>query len=301
MLDDSKIKILVCCHKPSELPQDDIFLPIHVGAAISDVNLGVQRDDLLNGQACDNISSKNRSFCELTAIYWAWKNIKKIYPELQYIGLNHYRRFFSFDETRLTASGIPKDVKNISQYKLDKSKIESWLLSNKVITTPKAHLKTSVASGYEHAHYSSDLRIVHDIVRDIFPETLQAFNDVFLGCNYFYDCNMFIMPWNEFDKYCEWLFAILFEAEKRIDISNYDTYQKRIFGFLAERLWTVWVKQRQYSLRNLNYLVYTESPKKINDGLITRLKHRRMCFKDDFAFFLSKIRKDKQERYWTVP
>lgn len=301
MLDDSKIKILVCCHKPSELPQDDIFLPIHVGAAISDVNLGVQRDDLLNGQACDNISSKNRSFCELTAIYWAWKNIKKIYPELQYIGLNHYRRFFSFDETRLTASGIPKDVKNISQYKLDKSKIESWLLSNKVITTPKAHLKTSVASGYEHAHYSSDLRIVHDIVRDIFPETLQAFNDVFLGCNYFYDCNMFIMPWNEFDKYCEWLFAILFEAEKRIDINNYDTYQKRIFGFLAERLWTVWVKQRQYSLRNLNYLVYTESPKKINDGLITRLKHRRMCFKDDFAFFLSKIRKDKQERYWTVP
>ena len=301
MLDNSKIKILVCCHKPSELPQDDIFLPIHVGAAISDVNLGVQRDDLLNGQACDNISSKNRSFCELTAIYWAWKNIKKIYPELQYIGLNHYRRFFSFDETRLTASGIPKDVKNISQYKLDKSKIESWLLSNKVITTPKAHLKTSVASGYEHAHYSSDLRIVHDIVRDIFPETLQAFNDVFLGCNYFYDCNMFIMPWNEFDKYCEWLFAILFEAEKRIDISNYDTYQKRIFGFLAERLWTVWVKQRQYSLRNLNYLVYTESPKKINDGLITRLKHRRMCFKDDFAFFLSKIRKDKQERYWTVP
>ena len=301
MLDDSKIKILVCCHKPSELPQDDIFLPIHVGAAISDVNLGIQRDDQLNGQACDNISSKNRSFCELTAIYWAWKSIKKIYPELQYIGLNHYRRFFSFDETRLTASGIPKDVKNIAQYKLDKSKIESWLSSNKVITTPKAHLKTSVASGYEHAHYSSDLRIVHDIVRDIFPETLQAFNDVFLGCNYFYDCNMFIMPWNEFDKYCEWLFAILFEAEKRIDISHYDTYQKRIFGFLAERLWTVWVKQRQYSLRNLNYLVYTESPKKINDGLITRLKHRRMCFKDDFAFFLSKIRKDKQERYWTVP
>ena len=301
MLDDSKIKILVCCHKPSELPQDGIFLPIHVGAAISDVNLGIQRDDQLNGQACDNISNKNRSFCELTAIYWAWKNIKKIYPELQYIGLNHYRRFFSFDETRLTASGIPKDVKNIAQYKLDKSKIESWLSSNKVITTPKAHLKTSVASGYEHAHYSSDLRIVHDIVRDIFPESLQAFNDVFLGCNYFYDCNMFIMPWNEFDEYCKWLFAILFEAEKRIDISHYDTYQKRIFGFLAERLWTVWVKQRQYSLRNLNYLVYTEAPKKVNDGIIARLKHRRMLFKDNFAFFLSKTRKDKQERYWTVP
>ena len=301
MLDDSKIKILVCCHKPCELPQDNIFLPIHVGAALSDMSLGIQRDDQLNGEPCDNISSKNRSFCELTAIYWAWKNIKKIYPELQYIGLNHYRRFFSFNETRLTASGIPKDVKNIAQYKLDKSKIESWLSSNKVITTPKAHLKTSVASGYEHAHYSSDLRIVHDIVREEFPESLQAFNDVLLGCNYFYDCNMFIMPWNEFDKYCEWLFAILFEAEKRIDISRYDTYQKRIFGFMAERLWTVWIKHKQYSLKKLNYFVYTDNPKKINEGFIYRLKYRRMRLKDDFAFFLSKIRKNKQERYWTVP
>ena len=269
MLDDSKIKILVCCHKPCELPQDNIFLPIHVGAALSDMSLGIQRDDQLNGEPCDNISSKNRSFCELTAIYWAWKNIKKIYPELQYIGLNHYRRFFSFNETRLTASGIPKDVKNISGYKLDTPQIEFCLFANKVITTPKAHLKSSVASSYEHAHYSSDLRIVHDIVREEFPESLQAFNDVLLGCNYFYDCNMFIMP--------------------------------RIFGFMAERLWTVWVKHRRYSLQNLNYLVYTEAPKKVNDGIIARLKHHRMLFKDNFAFFLSKTRKDKQERYWTVP
>ena len=301
MLDDSKIKILVCCHKPCELPQDKTFLPIHVGAAISNVNLGIQRDDQIAGAPCDTISDKNRSFCELTAIYWAWKNIKNIYPDLQYIGLNHYRRFFSFNETRLTASGIPKDVKNISLYKLDKSQIESWLLSNKIITTPKAYLKMSVASGYEHAHYSSDLRIVHDIVRDIFPESLQAFNEVFLGSNYFYDCNMFIMPWNEFDEYCKWLFTILFEAEKRIDISRYDTYQKRIFGFMAERLWTVWVQYRHYSLKNLNYYVYTENPKKINESLIARLKYRKMRIKDDFAFFLSKIRGDKQERYWTVP
>ena len=122
MLDDSKIKILVCCHKPCELPQDNIFLPIHVGAAISDMSLGILRDDQLNGESCDNISDKNRTFCELTAIYWAWKNIKKLYPDLQYIGLNHYRRFFAFNETRITGSGIPKDVKNISGYKLDTSK-----------------------------------------------------------------------------------------------------------------------------------------------------------------------------------
>ena len=301
MLDDSKIKILVCCHKPCNLPQDNVFLPIHVGAALSDISLGFQRDDQLNGEPCDNISSKNRSFCELTAIYWAWKNIKKLYPDLQYIGLNHYRRFFAFNERRVTGSGIPKDVKNISGYKFDMPMVESCLESNKIITTPKAYLKTSLAGSYEHCHNSSDLRIIHDIVRDDYPEFLSTFNEVYLGKNFFYDCNMFIMPWNEFEAYCEWIFGILFKAEKLINIENYDTYQKRIYGFLAEHLWTVWAIHRQYPLQNLNYCVYTETPKKINDGLWARLKFRRMRLKDDFAFFLSKVRGNKQERYWIVP
>ena len=87
-------------YMPSEFKanqnSDEIFFPIHVGAAISNVTLGIQRDDQINGSYCDNISSKNKSYCELTALYWAWKNIKKIYPDLEYIGLNHYRRYFSF-------------------------------------------------------------------------------------------------------------------------------------------------------------------------------------------------------------
>ena len=90
-------KIMVCCHKACELPQNDegLFLPIHVGAAISDLDLKMQRDDQVLGQPCDNISAKNKSYCELTALYWAWKNIKKVYPNLEYIGLCHYRRFLT--------------------------------------------------------------------------------------------------------------------------------------------------------------------------------------------------------------
>ena len=63
------------------------YLPIQVGKAISNTDLGVQGDN-----TGDNISEKNQSYCELTGIYWAWKNLKNV----DYIGLCHYRRYFDF-------------------------------------------------------------------------------------------------------------------------------------------------------------------------------------------------------------
>ena len=52
---------------------------------------------------------------------------------------------------------------------------------------------------------------------------------------------MFIAKYEFFDKYFEWLFPLLFEAEKRIDISGYDAQQKRVLAFLAERLLNIYV------------------------------------------------------------
>ena len=66
-----KVKILVCCHKPDKWLSDDVYIPIHCGKAVSKVNLGIQGDD-----TGDNISTKNPNYCELTAMYWAWKNLK---------------------------------------------------------------------------------------------------------------------------------------------------------------------------------------------------------------------------------
>lgn len=81
----AKIKVLVCCHKATYVPNDDVYLPIQVGKANSKIDLGFQGDD--EGK---NISEKNFSYCELTAVYWAWKNLK----DIDYIGLCHYRMIF---------------------------------------------------------------------------------------------------------------------------------------------------------------------------------------------------------------
>ena len=73
------IKIVIATHIQCELPQNDMYLPLHVGAEGKE-SLGYQKDSV-----GDNISKKNPSFCELTGLYWAWKNL-----DVKYLGLVHY-------------------------------------------------------------------------------------------------------------------------------------------------------------------------------------------------------------------
>lgn len=302
ILSDKDIKILVCCHKPCPLPQSEYLFPIQVGAALTQNDLGLQRDDQVFGKPCDNISHKNRNFCELTALYWAWKNIKSIFPDLKYIGLNHYRRYFSFHESDWRKNYIARPEEELSSYAIDKEKLSSWLSEGNIILPKEARLKTSVAQAYEHAHFSSDLRALRGVIQDKSPDFLEAFNEVMLLRHSFFDCNMFIMPFDEFSKYCDWLFGILFELEKRIDISHYDAYQQRIFGFLSERLLTLWVIKNGYPRKTLNYFLFSESPKRWNTGFLPDIKLLKSRLKEDLCFYLTKPRNQAaRERFWKIP
>ena len=78
-----KVKIIVATHKKYEMPKDDIYIPLHVGAE------GKEDIGFIKDNTGDNISEKNPYFCELTGLYWAWKNLNA-----DYIGLVHYRRHF---------------------------------------------------------------------------------------------------------------------------------------------------------------------------------------------------------------
>ena len=81
------IKILISCHKQSIVPDSEIMLPIEVGADLRSKHI----EGYIQDNSGDNISVKNKMYCELTAQYWAWKNL-----DADYYGFFHYRRYLNF-------------------------------------------------------------------------------------------------------------------------------------------------------------------------------------------------------------
>lgn len=227
------IKFLVAIHKKYWMPKDEVYLPIHVGKA------GKHDLGYIGDNTGDNISIKNPNYCELTAIYWAWKNLKA-----DYIGLVHYRRYF----TKHNFRNYEKKKQDI----LLKSDFENILKDVDIIVPDKRkyYIETN-RSHYNHAHYKKDLDETENIIKELYPEYSIAFNKV-MNRTWAHMFNMFVMRKNYFDEYCEWLFTILFELEKRIDISNYTTMEARVFGFISELLLDVWLETKQIRYKEVN-------------------------------------------------
>lgn len=226
------IKVLVATHKKYWMPDEDIYLPIHVGRE-GKMDLGYVGDN--TGK---NISVKNANYCELTGLYWAWKNLK-----CDYIGLCHYRRYFA--SKKLYTSNAEKKKAAI----LHRKDYEKLLQEYDVILPVKRNYYIeTVRSQYEHAHNKGDLDEAERIVKELYPEYSVAFTKV-MGRTKLHILNMFVMKKILFDEYCSWLFSILFELEKRIDISSYNEYEARVFGFISERLFNVWLEKHQLKVK----------------------------------------------------
>lgn len=242
------IKILVATHKKYWMPTDNVYLPIQVGAIKKEEDFGYLKDN--TGY---NISIKNPNYCELTALYWAWKNLK-----CDYIGLCHYRRYFAHKTRKHSliekknAIYLRKDYENILK------KYDIILVRPTIIKPNKEnnYIKNGLDEYYLH-HNKKDLDIVKSIIIKMYPDYINSFNKV-MNNNIFYFGNMFVMRKSLSDSYCTWLFSILFEAEKYIDISSYDKYQSRVFGFLSERLFNVWLDKQNVKIFN-SRMVFLEA------------------------------------------
>ncbi|MCK3658648.1 exopolysaccharide biosynthesis protein [Pasteurellaceae bacterium Pebbles2] len=229
----NNVKVIVATHKPYEFPNVPYYVPVHVGRAIKQNDFGVLGDD-----TGEHISLKNSSFCELTALYWAWKN--DFFNDVEYAGLVHYRRYFSGQELTL------KDKKIASQAEL-LSRLEQC---DCIVSKKRNYYIESVYEHYKNAHFAKDLDMTKDIVASKYPEYIPVFEQVMAGKT-LHLFNMFVMKKEMFYAYCDWLFDILFELESRTDISNYDAYQGRVFGFISERLFNVWLVQNKVHLVEL--------------------------------------------------
>lgn len=220
--------IYIITHKTVNIkyPEWKGYQLLHVGGSVEDPICQ------LMDNSGDNISEKNKSFCELTGLYWIWKNHK----EDSVVGLVHYRRYFVYPVWYKIAGRIPIRYRMISRRKAKK-----LLREFDIIVPNPFRYQVSVWENYKKEHQVSDLYIIRSIIQERYGDYLDDFDRVFQG-NEMYGCNMFISTYEFVDKYCTWLFGILFEAERRIDISLYSDYQKRVFGFLAERLFNVYIR-----------------------------------------------------------
>lgn len=264
-----KVKILVCCHKNDIIPSQDNYMPIHVGKALhNDIDLGITGDN-----TGDNISIKNKNYCELTGVYWAWKNLENV----DVVGLCHYRRYFDLTSTsnydREPYVGV-NDVPNVYP-----ENIEKILQHFDVILPGNSYICDSVWDAYAIAHSRAEMVELEKAIIKRCPSYLDSFNFVMKERNFYCGCNMLICKKQLFDSYCIWLFDLLGEVEKNIDISNYDSYQARIYGFMSERLLNVFVHHNKLSVchRPIVSLIDGKSPSRVKQ-ILHRIKSN-LCFK----------------------
>lgn len=243
---NSELKILVCYNKPYTMPplDDGILLPVQGGKALSKIDLGFQADNEVNGQPCDNISEKNDSYSEMSVMYWAWKNLKKLYPDVKYVGLFHYRRFFSFHNVPFTSFEVMPDSE-IESYRINPQKVISILESGRIILNTKRNFPYSLMTQYCFCCVREDYITTKEVIKTKFPDYYNDFIAVMERNNKIFNYNMFVMKYEDFEKYCEWLFAVLAEIEPLVPYQNYTAYQKRVFAFLAERLFNVYVRKNK--------------------------------------------------------
>ncbi|WP_295731809.1 DUF4422 domain-containing protein [uncultured Limosilactobacillus sp.] len=229
-----KAKILVAAHKNYKMPKDDIYLPVFVGKALHpDVNHSFQGDN-----EGINISEKNATYNELTAIYWGWKNLN-----LDAMGLVHYRRYLSLNHKKSL-----EDVLSTKQVQ--------GLLNNYDIILPQKrryYIETN-ESHYLHAHEREPFYVMKSIIKTDYPAYSKSWDRV-MKRTWAHMFNMFIMKKQPLDEYCSWMFEVLNKVEKQTDISHYSQYEKRVYGFLSELLLDVWLdKNQKYSTKEVKYV-----------------------------------------------
>ena len=226
------VAVAVVTHKEYPLFSDPLYIPLMAGAALS----GAVPEGYTGDDSGDNISPSNRTYCELTGLYWVWKN-----TDTDHAGICHYRRYFASASSRRQI--------------LRKTEAEEIMRRVDVLLPrPRRYFIETNYSHYAHAHHAEDLDTTREIIACRHPEYLDAF-DRRMSMRSGHRFNMLIMKRDLLDGYCTWLFDIIFELEKQLDISDYSEKDRRVFGYVAERLLDVWLDYNNISYIETAYIM----------------------------------------------
>lgn len=250
------MKIYVATTKKENLILPNGYEYIQVNAANTDIFYYNLKDNI-----GDNISTKNPNYCELTATYWIWKNDN----DNDIVGLMHYRRFLTSNKFSTKPKYFLKEsriIKDLNKYDFISTKMY------KTGKTIKEHLLENVRE--------LDFNILRDVIKTKFSDYLAVFDDVFNG-NKSYLLNVFISKKSELNDYANWLFDVLFEVEKRVNMEGYSKQEKRLFGYLSERLFTVYILKNKLKVKSYTTCLVGSNLLQIAIKKLLRILHIKKC------------------------
>lgn len=261
------IKILVSCHKKSYIWKNPFLFSVQVGAELTKKRF---ESDYYDNEGIEQISDKNKMYCEMTAQYWAYKNL-----EADYYGFFHYRRYLSFQTVYpvdrkgklLRKAPYPyKEVDSIkqseNQFALDPKVMRKVIEQNDIITVLREKMNVTVYQQYCQFHHKKDIDLLIKTVKRMYPEYSSAMQE-YLNSKKLYFMNIYIMKKEFFYEYAAFAFSVLEEIENTLHIEGYSEAELRVIGYLAERLFGIYYtyKRRIKQVRccELMYLIFADT------------------------------------------
>lgn len=247
-----KINILVCAHKYDENTRNDnVYKAVQAGKTL--------HPELDLGYLCDNkgenISERNSCWSELTVLYWGWKNVK----DVEYMGLNHYRRYFDLDIKENNIDDLMKGYDMI------------------VVKSDSMFSNHERANNLMHMTSIEDYYVFADTFLSIYPEYKEAFMEYFYHSKNSYPFQMFISKKEVYDDYCSFMFPVLFETEKRVKSHGY-TRQRRAMGYLGEWFLGLYIYCKNIKIKAVPIVDLSCTPLNKSLGTLINNKMRRLFY-----------------------
>lgn len=251
--------IYIATHKKFNVPNLNGYCALQVGAEGKE-KYGYLRDNIGN-----HISGKNANYCELTGLYWIWKNTDDSYK-----GLVHYRRYFG-------RNNLSNKISDICSYEYLLNCLKSVDIVLHYVEYFKQNAKEEILL---HCCTEEIFDKLRQIIETKYPDYIETY-DRYFNENKASLFNMLFCKREIFDAYCEWLFSILFVLEKQVDLAKLNTYQQRLYGFLSERLLNVWVIKNKLVVKHLP-VIHMELP------VFDRIRLVRRRFTNRFRFWIKR-------------